>query len=164
MVAVEKCTHIRDSIGPLKCFAVCLQDTGELGWWRGEIGGRQGVFPDNFVAKLSEAEREVRFHRLLRSLLISEIRYCGCPSVCGQHLSSKLIYVSKISCWSTVIRWESCEMISVTTESSNCDSGCNYTTDVYRFLFFAMSECQKSHIRNRFHWQIHSQLEQQVLL
>lgn len=38
---------------------VC-QDTGEVGWWRGEIGGERGVFPDNFVVVISEAEREVR--------------------------------------------------------------------------------------------------------
>uniref|UniRef100_UPI0037E82CB5 CD2-associated protein isoform X2 n=1 Tax=Semicossyphus pulcher TaxID=241346 RepID=UPI0037E82CB5 len=34
------------------------RDTGEPGWWRGEIGGKEGVFPDNFVVMLSEAEKE----------------------------------------------------------------------------------------------------------
>uniref|UniRef100_H3C554 Osteoclast-stimulating factor 1 n=1 Tax=Tetraodon nigroviridis TaxID=99883 RepID=H3C554_TETNG len=43
--------------GDIVC--VLSKDTGEPGWWRGEIGGRQGVFPDNFVAKLSEAEKEL---------------------------------------------------------------------------------------------------------
>lgn len=38
------------------------QDTGEPGWWRGETGGKEGVFPDNFVVMLSEGEKEVRFH------------------------------------------------------------------------------------------------------
>ncbi|XP_070781842.1 CD2-associated protein [Enoplosus armatus] len=37
---------------------ILSKDTGEPGWWRGEIGGREGVFPDNFVALLSEAEKE----------------------------------------------------------------------------------------------------------
>lgn len=34
------------------------QDCADAGWWMGEIGGRQGVFPDNFV-KLLEVEKEV---------------------------------------------------------------------------------------------------------
>ncbi|KAM3861011.1 CD2-associated protein [Diretmus argenteus] len=33
------------------------KDTGEPGWWRGEIGSREGVFPDNFVTMISEAEQ-----------------------------------------------------------------------------------------------------------
>nr|XP_033475612.1 CD2-associated protein isoform X1 [Epinephelus lanceolatus] len=37
---------------------ILSKDTGEPGWWRGEIGGREGVFPDNFVAMLSEADKE----------------------------------------------------------------------------------------------------------
>ncbi|CAG13005.1 unnamed protein product [Tetraodon nigroviridis] len=47
--------------GDIVC--VLSKDTGEPGWWRGEIGGRQGVFPDNFVAKLSEAEKETHTSR-----------------------------------------------------------------------------------------------------
>lgn len=35
-----------------------LQECADAGWWMGEIGGRQGVFPDNFV-KLLEVEKEV---------------------------------------------------------------------------------------------------------
>ena len=34
------------------------QECADAGWWMGEIGGRQGVFPDNFV-KLLEVEKEV---------------------------------------------------------------------------------------------------------
>lgn len=37
---------------------ILSKDTGEPGWWRGEIGGRDGVFPDNFVVLVSEAEKE----------------------------------------------------------------------------------------------------------
>lgn len=37
---------------------VLSKDTGEPGWWRGEIAGREGVFPDNFVTMYSEAEKE----------------------------------------------------------------------------------------------------------
>lgn len=36
------------------------KDTGEPGWWRGEIGGKEGVFPDNFVVMHTDAEKEVR--------------------------------------------------------------------------------------------------------
>ncbi|KAM4713199.1 CD2-associated protein isoform 2-T2 [Anableps anableps] len=34
---------------------ILSKDTGEPGWWRGEVGGREGVFPNNFV---SDAEKE----------------------------------------------------------------------------------------------------------
>ncbi|XP_037305214.2 CD2-associated protein isoform X2 [Pungitius pungitius] len=37
---------------------ILSKDTGEPGWWRGEIGGKDGVFPDNFVVLVSEAEKE----------------------------------------------------------------------------------------------------------
>ncbi|KAF7662480.1 hypothetical protein LDENG_00235050 [Lucifuga dentata] len=37
---------------------ILSKDTGEPGWWRGEIGGREGVFPDNFVTMISDAEKE----------------------------------------------------------------------------------------------------------
>ncbi|XP_029281165.1 CD2-associated protein [Cottoperca gobio] len=37
---------------------ILSKDTGEPGWWRGEIGGRDGVFPDNFVVIVSEAVKE----------------------------------------------------------------------------------------------------------
>ncbi|XP_034755697.1 CD2-associated protein isoform X2 [Etheostoma cragini] len=37
---------------------ILCKDTGEPGWWRGEIGTREGVFPDNFVVMVTEAEKE----------------------------------------------------------------------------------------------------------
>uniref|UniRef100_A0A3Q2Q990 SH3 domain-containing kinase-binding protein 1 n=1 Tax=Fundulus heteroclitus TaxID=8078 RepID=A0A3Q2Q990_FUNHE len=37
---------------------ILTKDCADAGWWMGEIGGRQGVFPDNFV-KLVEVEKEV---------------------------------------------------------------------------------------------------------
>ncbi|XP_061613922.1 SH3 domain-containing kinase-binding protein 1 isoform X4 [Phyllopteryx taeniolatus] len=37
--------------------AIITKDCADTGWWMGEVGGRQGVFPDNFV-KLLEAEKE----------------------------------------------------------------------------------------------------------
>ncbi|XP_019947312.2 CD2-associated protein isoform X1 [Paralichthys olivaceus] len=37
---------------------ILSKDTGEPGWWRGEIGGKDGVFPDNFVVMVSETEKE----------------------------------------------------------------------------------------------------------
>ncbi|XP_029003458.1 SH3 domain-containing kinase-binding protein 1 isoform X2 [Betta splendens] len=36
---------------------IVTKDCADAGWWMGEIGGRQGVFPDNFV-KLLEVEKE----------------------------------------------------------------------------------------------------------
>ena len=30
----------------------------EEGWWRGSIGGREGVFPSNFVDPINEVEEE----------------------------------------------------------------------------------------------------------
>ncbi|XP_042177678.1 CD2-associated protein isoform X3 [Oncorhynchus tshawytscha] len=38
---------------------ILSKDTGEPGWWRGEIGGKEGVFPDNFVAVMSDADKEL---------------------------------------------------------------------------------------------------------
>uniref|UniRef100_A0A3Q3H0K3 Osteoclast-stimulating factor 1 n=1 Tax=Kryptolebias marmoratus TaxID=37003 RepID=A0A3Q3H0K3_KRYMA len=36
---------------------IVTKECADAGWWMGEIGGRQGVFPDNFV-KLLEVEKE----------------------------------------------------------------------------------------------------------
>ncbi|XP_029902972.1 CD2-associated protein [Myripristis murdjan] len=37
---------------------ILSKDTGEPGWWRGEVGGKEGVFPDNFVTIIAEGEKE----------------------------------------------------------------------------------------------------------
>ncbi|KAM4633777.1 CD2-associated protein [Polymixia lowei] len=37
---------------------ILSKDTGEPGWWRGEISGREGVFPDNFVTMVTDADKE----------------------------------------------------------------------------------------------------------
>ncbi|XP_054900519.1 CD2-associated protein isoform X2 [Poeciliopsis prolifica] len=37
---------------------ILSKDTGEPGWWRGEVGGRDGVFPNNFVTIVPETEKE----------------------------------------------------------------------------------------------------------
>ncbi|XP_061609013.1 CD2-associated protein isoform X2 [Phyllopteryx taeniolatus] len=36
--------------------SIISKDTGEPGWWRGVVGSKEGVFPDNFVVMLSETE------------------------------------------------------------------------------------------------------------
>lgn len=53
------------------CFLLPLsQDTGEPGWWRGEVGGKEGVFPDNFVVMISEAEKEVGLEKEQNELIM----------------------------------------------------------------------------------------------
>lgn len=37
---------------------ILTKDTGEPGWWRGEINGRDGVFPDNFVVIILESDKD----------------------------------------------------------------------------------------------------------
>ncbi|CAI9562590.1 unnamed protein product [Staurois parvus] len=34
------------------------KDTGDPGWWKGELNGKEGVFPDNFAAIIQELEKE----------------------------------------------------------------------------------------------------------
>ncbi|XP_028928027.1 LOW QUALITY PROTEIN: CD2-associated protein [Ornithorhynchus anatinus] len=34
------------------------KDTGELGWWKGELNGKEGVFPDNFAAQINEQDKD----------------------------------------------------------------------------------------------------------
>lgn len=37
----------------------CLfQDTGEPGWWKGELNGKEGVFPDNFAVQIQESDKD----------------------------------------------------------------------------------------------------------
>ncbi|XP_069461939.1 CD2-associated protein isoform X2 [Ambystoma mexicanum] len=37
---------------------VLSKDTGEMGWWKGELNGKEGVFPDNFAAIILDAEKD----------------------------------------------------------------------------------------------------------
>ncbi|XP_037541651.1 CD2-associated protein [Nematolebias whitei] len=37
---------------------ILSKDTGEPGWWRGEVGANSGVFPNNFVTVVLESEKE----------------------------------------------------------------------------------------------------------
>ncbi|KAE8605280.1 hypothetical protein XENTR_v10015051 [Xenopus tropicalis] len=34
------------------------KETGDPGWWKGELNGKEGVFPDNFVAIIQDSEKE----------------------------------------------------------------------------------------------------------
>ncbi|CAJ0967162.1 unnamed protein product [Ranitomeya imitator] len=34
------------------------KDGGDPGWWRGELNGKEGVFPDNFAAIIQDTEKE----------------------------------------------------------------------------------------------------------
>uniref|UniRef100_A0A3Q3VR96 Osteoclast-stimulating factor 1 n=1 Tax=Mola mola TaxID=94237 RepID=A0A3Q3VR96_MOLML len=66
---------------------IITKDCADAGWWMGEVGGRQGVFPDNFV-KLLEVEKEVSVAALqaedsghLPHPLALPSRSCVCLSV-----------------------------------------------------------------------------------
>ncbi|XP_054621461.1 SH3 domain-containing kinase-binding protein 1 isoform X2 [Dunckerocampus dactyliophorus] len=45
------------SIKEGEIITIITKECADAGWWMGEVGGRKGVFPDNFV-KLLEAEKE----------------------------------------------------------------------------------------------------------
>lgn len=34
------------------------KETGEAGWWKGELNGKEGVFPDNFAIQISELDKD----------------------------------------------------------------------------------------------------------
>uniref|UniRef100_A0A8C4PH95 CD2 associated protein n=1 Tax=Equus asinus asinus TaxID=83772 RepID=A0A8C4PH95_EQUAS len=34
------------------------KETGEAGWWKGELNGKEGVFPDNFALQISELDKD----------------------------------------------------------------------------------------------------------
>ncbi|XP_012520097.1 PREDICTED: CD2-associated protein, partial [Propithecus coquereli] len=34
------------------------KDTGEAGWWKGELNGKEGVFPDNFAVQINELDKD----------------------------------------------------------------------------------------------------------
>lgn len=34
------------------------KETGEVGWWKGELNGKEGVFPDNFAVQISEPDKD----------------------------------------------------------------------------------------------------------
>ncbi|KAJ6612825.1 hypothetical protein lerEdw1_015175, partial [Lerista edwardsae] len=34
------------------------KDTGEAGWWKGELSGKEGVFPDNFAIQIHELDKD----------------------------------------------------------------------------------------------------------
>lgn len=34
------------------------KETGEAGWWKGELNGKEGVFPDNFAIQINELDKD----------------------------------------------------------------------------------------------------------
>lgn len=34
------------------------KETGEAGWWKGELNGKEGVFPDNFAVQITELDKD----------------------------------------------------------------------------------------------------------
>uniref|UniRef100_A0A8C3KRR9 CD2 associated protein n=1 Tax=Calidris pygmaea TaxID=425635 RepID=A0A8C3KRR9_9CHAR len=37
---------------------IISKDTGELGWWKGELNGKEGLFPDNFAVQIQESDKD----------------------------------------------------------------------------------------------------------
>uniref|UniRef100_A0A8D0GMI1 CD2 associated protein n=1 Tax=Sphenodon punctatus TaxID=8508 RepID=A0A8D0GMI1_SPHPU len=37
---------------------IISKDTGEAGWWKGELNGKEGVFPDNFAVQIQESDKD----------------------------------------------------------------------------------------------------------
>ncbi|NWI92658.1 CD2AP protein, partial [Pitta sordida] len=37
---------------------IISKDTGESGWWKGELNGKEGVFPDNFAVQIQESDKD----------------------------------------------------------------------------------------------------------
>ncbi|NXC50417.1 CD2AP protein, partial [Penelope pileata] len=37
---------------------IITKDTGEPGWWKGELNGKEGVFPDNFAVQIQEFDKD----------------------------------------------------------------------------------------------------------
>ncbi|XP_066493907.1 CD2-associated protein isoform X2 [Tiliqua scincoides] len=37
---------------------IISKDTGEPGWWKGELNGKEGVFPDNFAIQILELDKD----------------------------------------------------------------------------------------------------------
>ncbi|XP_071663222.1 CD2-associated protein isoform X3 [Patagioenas fasciata] len=37
---------------------IISKDTGEPGWWKGELNGKEGVFPDNFAVQIQESDKD----------------------------------------------------------------------------------------------------------
>ncbi|XP_061463504.1 CD2-associated protein isoform X1 [Rhineura floridana] len=37
---------------------IISKDTGEAGWWKGELNGKEGVFPDNFAVLVYESDKD----------------------------------------------------------------------------------------------------------
>ncbi|NWS40510.1 CD2AP protein, partial [Probosciger aterrimus] len=37
---------------------IISKDIGEPGWWKGELNGKEGVFPDNFAVQIQESDKD----------------------------------------------------------------------------------------------------------
>ncbi|KAM9563505.1 CD2-associated protein isoform 1-T1 [Guaruba guarouba] len=37
---------------------ITSKDTGEPGWWKGELSGKEGVFPENFAVQIQESDKD----------------------------------------------------------------------------------------------------------
>ncbi|KAM6273262.1 CD2-associated protein isoform 3-T3 [Spheniscus humboldti] len=37
---------------------IISKDTGEPGWWKGELNGKEGVFPDNLAVQIQESDKD----------------------------------------------------------------------------------------------------------
>lgn len=51
------------------------QEIEDSGWWRGEVEGRVGVFPDNFVELIPE--EEVRIYLFRNNICVDVLLGCS---------------------------------------------------------------------------------------
>ncbi|KAF5906464.1 SH3 domain-containing kinase-binding protein 1-like isoform X2, partial [Clarias magur] len=82
----------------------------EGGWWEGEVDGRRGLFPDNFVRLRilrSFSGVSVGFY-LFVYFLVTSVCVCVCVCVCGAMLcpASCLPLLKELSQWRCLLGWQ----------------------------------------------------------
>lgn len=53
---------------------ILTKEVEDKGWWKGELNGRVGVFPDNFVKLIKEEVRQWPRESLLTTALLYDTR------------------------------------------------------------------------------------------
>lgn len=53
---------------------VVLQDVGSAGWWQGRRGGKEGIFPNNYVSVIEELHKKKKTYRINQKRVSSRIK------------------------------------------------------------------------------------------